>query len=59
MEFSLKRETYTLAVGYVDRYLSRTKCLSKVKFQLLGVTALFIAAKMEVMINSISNRIAI
>jgi len=32
MEFHLKRETYTLAVTYVDRYLSKVKGISKIRF---------------------------
>lgn len=32
MEFNLKRETYTLSIGYVDRYLSRVRGLSKIRF---------------------------
>ncbi|XP_058177301.1 G1/S-specific cyclin-E [Anopheles ziemanni] len=45
--YKMYRETYYLAVDYIDRYLSRKKGLMKTHLQLLGVTALFIAAKVE------------
>lgn len=47
--YHLHRETYHLAIAYVDQYLSNTSQLAKTKLQLLGITALFIAAKIEVM----------
>ena len=47
MEFTLKRETYYYAVNFVDRYLSLQKNVKKVELQLIGVTSLFIASKME------------
>lgn len=46
--YTLHRETYYLAVDYIDRYLSNTKNIHKTRLQLVGVTALFIAAKLEV-----------
>ncbi|KAM3142797.1 hypothetical protein pb186bvf_005181 [Paramecium bursaria] len=45
-EFLMKRETYHLAVMYVDKYLSKLTIL-KSELQLLGVTSMFIASKME------------
>lgn len=45
--YHLHRETYHLAVAYVDQYLSNTNHLAKAKLQLLGITSLFIAAKIE------------
>uniref|UniRef100_A0A182PPQ0 Uncharacterized protein n=1 Tax=Anopheles epiroticus TaxID=199890 RepID=A0A182PPQ0_9DIPT len=45
--YKLHRETYYLAVDYIDRYLSLKKELKKNHLQLLGITALFIAAKVE------------
>uniref|UniRef100_A0A1S4GYA8 Uncharacterized protein n=1 Tax=Anopheles gambiae TaxID=7165 RepID=A0A1S4GYA8_ANOGA len=45
--YKLHRETYFLAVDYIDRYLSLKKELKKNHLQLLGITALFIAAKAE------------
>ncbi|XP_078493713.1 G1/S-specific cyclin-E1 isoform X1 [Ciona intestinalis] len=45
--YSLHRETFYLAVDYIDRYLSATKNIHKTRLQLVGVTALFIAAKLE------------
>lgn len=45
--YKMYRETYYLAVDYIDRYLSRKKGLMKTHLQLLGVTALFIAAKVN------------
>jgi len=37
-----------MCVDYVDRFLSRTSGIKKSQLQLIGTTALFIAAKMEV-----------
>lgn len=44
--FELNHETLYLAVKSVDRYLSLQLC-SKAKLQLLGATALFVAAKFD------------
>lgn len=46
-DYSLHRETWYLAINYIDRYLMGTKFMPTRKFQLLGVTALFMAAKIE------------
>lgn len=46
-EFYLKRETCYKAMSYVDRYLSESTPVKKEHFQLLGLTACFIAAKCE------------
>lgn len=46
-EFTLKRETFHYAVNYVDRLLSVKPQVRKEELQLVGVTAMFIAAKME------------
>ncbi|CAL4929722.1 unnamed protein product [Urochloa decumbens] len=45
-EFKLKAETLCLAVSYVDRFLT-VNVVTRDKLQLLGVTALLIAAKYE------------
>ncbi|CAF3901604.1 unnamed protein product [Rotaria sp. Silwood2] len=45
--YHLHRETYHLAIAYIDQYLCNTNNLPKGKLQLLGITALFIAAKIE------------
>lgn len=47
MEFCLKRETYYYAVNYLDRYLSTVINIPKSDLQLVGVTALYMAAKVE------------
>lgn len=44
----MHRETFYMGVDYLDRYLSRTTGVKKSQLQLVGITALFIAAKMEV-----------
>ena len=49
--YNLHRETYHLSIAYVDQYLCRTTQLPKTKFQLLGITALFVASKIEVSIG--------
>ena len=45
--YKLHRETYFLAVDYLDRYLSVSENVSKNKLQLIGVTCLLIASKFE------------
>lgn len=45
--YKLHRETYYLAVDYLDRYLSTNKRVQKTHLQLIGITCLFIAAKVE------------
>ena len=47
MEFSLRRESFYLALSLVDRFLSNSACIPKIKFQLLGVTSMYIACKIE------------
>jgi len=44
----LRRETFHVAVDFVDRYLSRTTDVTKQQLQLVGISALFVAAKVEV-----------
>ncbi|XP_049873706.1 G1/S-specific cyclin-E [Pectinophora gossypiella] len=45
--YKLHRETFHLTVDYVDRYLSNTADVQKGRLQLIGITCLFIAAKVE------------
>ncbi|CAH0724522.1 unnamed protein product, partial [Brenthis ino] len=45
--YKLHRETFHLTVDYVDRYLSKTDDVQKGRLQLIGITCLFIAAKVE------------
>lgn len=45
--YKLHRETYYLALDYLDRYLSTNVRISKAHLQLIGITCLFIAAKVE------------
>ena len=47
-KFFLNSQTLFLTVNLIDRYLSR-KTIYRTRFQLLGVTALFIASKYEEM----------
>lgn len=46
-DYQLARETLYYAVKYIDFYLESGKSLIKSKFQLIGLTALFVASKME------------
>ena len=46
-EFYLKRETCHKAISYVDRFLSVSAPVRKEHLQLLGLTACYIAAKVE------------
>lgn len=45
--YHLRRNTYYLAVDYIDRYLTARPSVPKTQLQLLGVACLFIAAKLE------------
>lgn len=47
-EFTLKRETFHLCVQNMDRYLSKVN-VSKKEFQLIGISCLYIACKIEVL----------
>jgi len=47
MEFTLKRETFHYAVNYVDRHLNACPHIQKWELQLVGVTAMYLAAKVE------------
>ncbi len=47
MEFALTRETFHYAINYTDRYLSTVPKVSKLEYQLIGVTSMYIASKME------------
>lgn len=45
---TMHRQTYYLAISYLDTYLLKTKTpLDRCQLQLLGITCLFIAAKLE------------
>ncbi|KAK7067142.1 G1/S-specific cyclin-E1 [Halocaridina rubra] len=43
----LHRETYYLATDYIDRYLTASHDVPKQQLQLIGITCLFIASKIE------------
>lgn len=45
--YKLHRETYYLTVDYLDRYLTSKLKISKNQLQLIGITCLFIASKVE------------
>ena len=46
-DYGLKRETFHFATNYVDRYLNSVPGVAKKELQLVGASALFIAAKNE------------
>ncbi|XP_023166264.2 G1/S-specific cyclin-E [Drosophila hydei] len=45
--YKLHRETFYLAVDYLDRYLHVARQVQKTHLQLFGITCLFVAAKVE------------
>ncbi|XP_071817798.1 G1/S-specific cyclin-E-like [Apostichopus japonicus] len=45
--YHLHRETFFLAQDYVDRFLAASKDIPKMTLQLIGITSLFIASKLE------------
>lgn len=51
MHFRLHRETFYLAVHYVDRYFTLHWGIERSKLQLIGIASLFIAAKLEVSLD--------
>ncbi len=52
--YRLHRETLYLAIDFIDRYLTVTKGIEKQQLQLIGISSLFIAAKLEVRIVAVS-----
>lgn len=47
-EFMLKRETLYISINFIDRYLQEvTYVVPKNELQLIGVTSMFIACKIE------------
>lgn len=52
--YSLHRQTAYLAQDYFDRFMLTEEDVSKEYLQLLGITALFIASKIEVSPSSAS-----
>lgn len=46
--YKLHRETFYLGQDYFDRFMATQKNVQKSTLQLIGISALFIAAKMEV-----------
>lgn len=52
--YKLHRETYYLAVDYLDRFLSTNSKISKTRLQLIGITCLFVAAKVSLFTRFIS-----
>lgn len=47
-KFQLKRQTFQLAVYYIDAYAIKVGNVKLANYQLLGVTSLFVACKLEV-----------
>lgn len=57
-DYLLKRETFYYAANYVDRYLSCTPNIEKKSLQLLGLTCLYLAAKVEeVLLPKVENMV--
>lgn len=53
--YRLHRETFYLSVDFIDRFLCTTDNVMKHQLQLVGITALFIAAKLEVLLLNLIN----
>ncbi|KAL1110189.1 hypothetical protein AAG570_008266 [Ranatra chinensis] len=49
VQYKLMQETLHLSVGILDRFLQEVPRIQKEKFQLVGITCLFIACKFEEM----------
>lgn len=47
-EYKLHRETYFLSVDMYDRFMEARTGVQKEQLQLIGITCLFIASKIEV-----------
>ena len=47
-EYKQHRETYYLAMNIYDRYMDTSFNIQKEQLQLIGITCLFIASKIEV-----------
>ena len=45
--YKLHRETLYLAVDFLDRYLGATRDMPRNRLQLVGITCLFVASKIE------------
>lgn len=45
--YCLKRETFYLSMDYIDRFISKRPDIKKDQLQLVGITALHMAAKLE------------
>ena len=51
-ELELDRETYHISVCLIDKFLNKSKCpIPRQNLQLVGITCLFLAIKLEVKIN--------
>lgn len=46
--YALHRETFYLAQDFFDRFMLTQKNINKSMLQLIGITSLFIASKLEV-----------
>ena len=57
-DYLLKRETFYYAVNFVDRYLSIVPNVEKKTLQLIGLTSLYLAAKIEeVLLPKVENMV--
>lgn len=50
--YKLHRETFYLAQDFFDRFMATQQDVVKTLLQLIGVTSLFIAAKLEVSVST-------
>lgn len=53
--YLLHRQTFYLAQDFFDRYMLTQEAVDKNQLQLVGITALFIACKIEVGIKKIES----
>jgi len=50
-EFGFNRQTFEYSIFFVDKYICNIERLKREDYQLIGATSLYMASKLEVLIN--------